>query len=74
METATGKTAVGLVPLSSAFQTMGERLTHINLSNNRLAGVQQFMSCLAVSLNYFCTNLLFYHPNYSLKLFLKNKV
>lgn len=47
----TSKSAVGLQSLCTAIQTMNERLTHLYLAHNRLAGIPQIVTALSVSYN-----------------------
>lgn len=49
MEMSSSKSAVGLQSLCTAIQTMNERLTHLYLAHNRLAGIPQIVSTLSVS-------------------------
>lgn len=42
------KSAVGVNSLCIALQTMGERLTHLYLAHNRLAGIPNIVSVLSV--------------------------
>lgn len=43
------KSAVGLQSLCSAIQFMTDRLTHLYLAHNRLAGIPQIVTALSVS-------------------------
>lgn len=51
VEMATSKTAVALTPLCNAIQAMNERLTHLHLADNRLAGIPQLVTALSVNFN-----------------------
>lgn len=48
------KSAVGAQSLCNAMQVMGERLTHLYLAHNRLAGIPSLVNVLSVS-NYNAT-------------------
>lgn len=48
VEVNANKTAVGLVSLCNAVQVMGDRLSHLHLANNRLAGLPQLIGSLSV--------------------------
>lgn len=56
VEMATSKTAVALTSLCNAIQIMNERLTHIYLAHNRLAGIPQLVTSLSVALLNFPSN------------------
>lgn len=43
------KAGVGPQAISSALEVLGDRLTHLNLAHNRLNGVPQMITALAVS-------------------------
>lgn len=47
MELNPNRSAVGPQSLCSAIQTLGSRLTHLNLSHNRLAGIPQLITTLS---------------------------
>lgn len=51
MELNPNRSAVGPQSLCSAIQTLGSRLTHLNLSHNRLAGIPQLITTLSVCLS-----------------------
>ncbi|ALC41483.1 fbl6, partial [Drosophila busckii] len=53
VEMNASKSAVGVISLCNALQTMGSRLTHLHLAHNRLAGIPQIVSVLAAH----CPNL-----------------
>jgi len=42
------KSAVGVNSLCNALQAMGDRLTHLYLAHNRLAGIPNIVSVLSV--------------------------
>lgn len=44
----TNKSTVSLQSLCHAIQTMGEKLTHLYLAHNKLAGVPQIVTALSV--------------------------
>lgn len=44
----TNKSTVSLQSLCHAIQTMGEKLTHLHLAHNKLAGVPQIVTALSV--------------------------
>lgn len=44
----TNKSTVSLQSLCHATQTMGEKLTHLYLAHNKLAGVPQIVTALSV--------------------------
>lgn len=52
-EMNTSKTAVGLQSLVNAIEKMNERLTHLNLADNRLSGIPQITQALTTH----CPNL-----------------
>lgn len=43
------KSAVGVQSLCNALQVMGDKLTHLYLAHNRLAGIPQIVNVLSVS-------------------------
>lgn len=45
----TNKSTVSLQSLCHAIQTMGEKLTHLYLAHNKLAGVPQIVTALSVT-------------------------
>lgn len=47
----TNKSTVSLQSLCHAIQTMGEKLTHLYLAHNKLAGVPQIVTALSVRLH-----------------------
>lgn len=47
------KSAVGVQSLCNALQVMGERLTHLYLAHNRLAGIPQVVNILSVNFCHF---------------------
>ena len=49
------KSAVGAQSLCNSMQVMGERLTHLYLAHNRLAGIPSLVNVLSVS-NYKCNS------------------
>ncbi|CAD7013392.1 unnamed protein product [Ceratitis capitata] len=53
VEMNASKSAVGPQSLCNALQTMGDRLTHLYLAHNRLAGIPQIVATLATH----CSNL-----------------
>ncbi|KAH8407713.1 hypothetical protein KR222_011259, partial [Zaprionus bogoriensis] len=53
VEMNASKSAVGVNSLCIALQTMGERLTHLYLAHNRLAGIPNIVSVLST----YCPNL-----------------
>ena len=48
------KTAVGVISLTNAIQNINDRLTHLHLAHNRLAGVPQIINALTIH----CPNLI----------------
>lgn len=48
VEINSSKSAVGQQSLCQAVQIMGDRLTHLYLAHNRLAGIPQIVTTLAV--------------------------
>lgn len=63
-ETTITKCAIGSQPLMQLADDMGERLTHLLLANNKLAGFPQIISAIAVSY------ILLYGYKFKLALFL----
>lgn len=53
-EMNTSKTAVGLQSLVNAIEKINERLTHLNLADNRLSGIPQITQALTIH----CPNLM----------------
>ncbi|BFG04550.1 F-box/LRR-repeat protein 6 [Drosophila madeirensis] len=53
LEMNASKTAVGMISLCNALQTIGSRLTHLHLAHNRLAGIPQIVGVLSAH----CPNL-----------------
>lgn len=53
LELNPNRSAVGPQSLCSAIQTLGSRLTHLNLAHNRLAGIPQLITALSTH----CPNL-----------------
>ncbi len=49
----TNKSTVSLQSLCHAIQTMGEKLTHLYLAHNKLAGVPQIVTALSVGFHFF---------------------
>lgn len=48
LELNPNRSAVGPQSLCSAIQSLGSRLTHLNLAHNRLAGIPQLITALSV--------------------------